>query len=236
MAGGPALATNQAGNEGSMAYGKQESVTITAPNFQYVEIALVGTSPYVQHKFSEKAKKQMRDKMLAGSQAAKGRKREPRDFKSDYEQAQYKSKEGWVGIPASCFRNAIISTCRLVGFKMTLAKLSIVVEADGWDVDGITPLVKIDGKPEAFESAVRNDNGAADLRVRPIWRIWKVKIRVRFDADQFSMQDVINLIARVGTQVGIGEGRHDSPQSTGMGWGCFEIDKAVSIQGFKRAA
>ena len=52
---------------------------------------------------------------------------------------------------------------------------------------------------------------------------WKAKIRIRFDADQFSTQDITNLLARAGEQVGIGEGRPDSKNSAGMGWGCFRI-------------
>jgi len=31
------------------------------------------------------------------------------------------------------------------------------------------------------------------------------------------------LLARVGMQVGIGEGRPDSKNSAGMGWGLFEV-------------
>jgi hypothetical protein len=46
---------------------------------------------------------------------------------------------------------------------------------------------------------------------------------VRFDADQFTAQDVINLISRVGLQVGICEGRPDSKSSAGCGWGTFRV-------------
>ena len=35
--------------------------------------------------------------------------------------------------------------------------------------------------------------------------------------------DVVNLIARVGIQVGIGEGRPDSKMSAGLGYGLFEL-------------
>jgi len=44
---------------------------------------------------------------------------------------------------------------------------------------------------------------------------------VNFDADQFTVQDVTNLMQRVGMQVGIGEGRPDSRDSAGLGWGTF---------------
>jgi hypothetical protein len=46
---------------------------------------------------------------------------------------------------------------------------------------------------------------------------------VSFDADQFALGDIGNLLVRVGMQVGIGEGRPDSKKSAGMGWGLFEV-------------
>jgi hypothetical protein len=110
-----------------------------------------------------------------------------------------------------------------VGFKMTLAKLSVFIEADGFDaIDGV-PLVKIEGEPERLEMVTRNANTQPDIRVRPMWREWSVRLLVTYDEAQFSREDVTNLLSRVGKQVGIGEGRHDSKKSAGMGWGTFAI-------------
>lgn len=43
----------------------------------------------------------------------------------------------------------------------------------------------------------------------------------------FSHNDIVNLMMRVGQQVGIGEGRPDSKNSAGMGWGLFDIQGEV---------
>jgi len=59
--------------------------------------------------------------------------------------------------------------------------------------------------------------------VRACWDEWRVVLRVRFDLEQFSVQDVFNLLVRTGAQVGIGEGRADSPNSAGTGNGFFEV-------------
>lgn len=206
-----------------MATQQSETVTIKAPRIQTASFRLIGTAPYVQARFSAKAMQAMADKMTAGSTAQGKRVREARDFDEDYKQAMHVSMDGWHGIPAGAFRQAMISACRLVGFKMTLAKLSVFVEADGFDaVDGI-PLVRIDGEPERIDMAVRNATGVADIRVRPMWREWACDLRVSYDTDQFTLQDVSNLLTRVGIQVGIGEGRPDSRQSAGLGWGLFRI-------------
>lgn len=203
---------------------------IKAPDIRTAAFNIRGTAPYVQARFSGKAMQAMMSKMAMDAtqkkQArAKGKDeaRPARDFDEDYRNAMHISTEKWHGIPAGAFRQAMISACRLVGFKMTLAKLSVFVSADGFDaIDGV-PLIKIEGKPERVDMAVRNQTGVADIRIRPMWRQWSAVVRVRYDADQFTTADVANLMNRVGQQVGIGEGRPDSRDSAGLGWGTFEL-------------
>ena len=201
------------------------AVTIAPPNLQVAEFQIRGTAPYVQNKFTQKAKNMMHDTQEAGQAAKKGKKREAKDFQACYEGAMHKSSDGWCGIPASSFRNAMISACRMAGFAMTRAKLSVFIEADGFGPDDGTPLVKITkGEPKYTELPARNASGVVDLRARPMWMPgWEAVVRCRYDADQFTLQDIGNLLLRVGIQVGIGEGRPDSKKSAGMGWGLFEL-------------
>lgn len=199
-------------------------VTIPAPRLVTVLFRIQGVAPYVQHKFSEKARRIIMETQMAGSQARSKRRREAKDFQAAFEGAQHISTDGWNGIPATAFRNAMIDSCRLVGFKMTVARLSVFVEADGFDVDDGSPLVRLIGeRPEWHEGCVRNATGVVDVRVRPMWRRWGAHVRITFDEDQFSVQDVTNLLARAGLQVGIGEGRPNSKSSNGQGWGLFRL-------------
>lgn len=211
-----------------MATKKQETqqIVVKGPKLESARFRIIGTSPYVQHKFSQKAREQMR-KTQEGGQSSRSKRggREPKDFQQSYEQAMHVASEGWAGIPAPAFRNAMISACRLVGFKMTVAKLSVFVEPDGFDVDDGTPLVRISkGEPHAAEHMVRLATGVADVRWRPMWQPgWEAIVTVWYDTDQFTQADVANLMLRVGMQVGIGEGRPDSKNSAGMGWGTFRL-------------
>ena len=202
----------------------EQTVTISAPKMKVAEFEIVGTAPLVINRFSHKAAEAMRAAQAAGSQSKSKKKRDPKDFEALYEAAKYKSAEGWCGINAACFRNALIGACRLVNYKMTHAKLSIFIEADGYDAEDGTPLVRIHGgEPRMDIRAARNDNGSFDLRSRPMWTQWFCKLRVRWDADQFSVEDITNLLARVGLQCGIGDGRPSSKMSAGLGWGMFEV-------------
>jgi hypothetical protein len=202
----------------------KETVVIKPARLKTAAFRIVGTAPLVQARFSAKAMQAMMSKMALGSQAAKSRAKPARDFDDDFECAKHIGVDGRQGIPAGAFRQAMISACRLVGFKMTLAKLSVFVVADTFDrVDGI-PLIHFSGDPERTEMAVRNATGVADIRVRPMWRAWSATVHITFDEDQFSSADVMNLMVRVGQQVGIGEGRPDSRDSAGLGWGTFRVE------------
>jgi hypothetical protein len=202
------------------------TVQIKPVNLNVVEIPIIGTAPYCQHAFSAKARGMMLAAQTDPTKKSKGRKaKPPRDVDDEFHGATHRSEEGWIGIPASSFRCASISACRLVGFKMTLAKLSIFIQADGLDAADGQPLVKlIADAPERSEMAVRLESGVASVAIRPLWREWGAMLRVRFDADQFSVDDVFNLVDRAGQQVGIGEGRPDSKNSAGLGWGTFRVD------------
>jgi hypothetical protein len=199
---------------------KETAVVISPPKFNTVEILLQGTAPLVVARFSNKAG--LMAKMAEGKSAGSKKERSARDYDKEAEAARYRSAEGWEGVNAAAFRAGMISACRLVGFKMTLAKLSVFVEAEDFDADGV-PLVRVYGKSETYTAHTRNATGVVDIRSRPMYKQWAIKLRVRFDADQFTAQDVYNLIARVGGQVGLCEGRPDSKSSAGCGFGTFAI-------------
>jgi len=202
-----------------------QTVQIKAPNLQVASFGIIGQTPLVIHRFSVKAAEQIKQKMLTGAQSKKGKAREPADLTAIYEAARYRSREGWDGFNAACIRAAMISACRLVGFKMTLAKLSLFVIEEGRDkLEPQIPLIRIHGEPHPLEMIARVETGQPYLCVRAMYETWKATIRIRFDADQFSVSDISNLLMRVGMQVGIGEGRADSPNSAGMGWGSFTLE------------
>lgn len=210
-----------------MAFAKSQKVSITPPNILTTPYRIIGTAPLVQNKFSARVLEGMAADQAAGPSAKKKSKRDAKDFDRCVKEATHYSEKGWAGIPASAFRAGLISTCRLLGFPMTLAKLSIFVLADGYERDrfGVQPLVKITkGKPKRTDFAVRNATGVADIRPRPMWdEGWEAIVRIQYDADQFTAEDVTNLLARMGQQVGIGAGRPDSKDSAGMGWGTFRV-------------
>lgn len=199
----------------------EQNIVIKPPKFSTVEILIEGIAPLVVERFSKKM--ELMEKMAQGPSAKNKKERTARDYDNEAEEARYRAPENWEGMNAAAFRAGMISACRLVGFKMTLAKLSVFIEADGFDAKDGIPLIRIYGQSETFTAHTRNATGVVDVRSRPMYRQWAANLRIRFDADQFQVSDVINLISRVGLQVGIGAGRPDSKSSPGCGWGMFRV-------------
>ena len=203
-----------------------ETLTITAPNIRSAQFVLVGTSPLVINHFGTRKQGEVIASMTNPGKAKSKKSRPPKDLERDFQDARYiDATGGWDGLNASGIRNACISACRVAGYQMTKAKLSIFVDADGFDKDHFTPLLRIHGEePRTFVTNVRNESGVIDIRARPMWIKWTIKPVIRYDADQFKLADVANLLHRAGLQVGLGEGRHDSRKSAGVGFGCFRIE------------
>ena len=207
------------------------ALTITAPVFQVLETVIEGTAPLVICRFSKKG--ELMEKMAQGAASKSKRTREARQYDEEADAARhYATGRAWEGIHAGGFRAAMISACRLVGFKMTIARMAVFVVEDGMDEDLATPLVRIYGQSVTHTAHTRNATGVVDVRARPMYKQWACKLRIRYDSGLVTAQDVLNLIARVGGQVGIGEGRPDSKSSAGCGWGTFRVvgsDEAAAV-------
>lgn len=208
-------------------------VHINPPNMRKALFKIEGLSqsPLVVHRFSAKVRAQMLKDAVEGKPAGSKKKREPLNVEETYNNARYYGKtivkgkeERWDGFNASAIRGACIRACSLVGFKMVLAKLSIFVEQDGWDLlEPQIPLVRIYGDPVMQQDIAYTSTGQPYVTIRPAYHNWHSMLKINWDADQFTSEDVSNLLARAGLQVGICEGRPGSKNSCGMGWGRFSV-------------
>lgn len=202
---------------------QRQRVKVQALNMRVLKVDIEGTSPYVSNRMGQTARAEMRSRIEGGSSATSKKRRSGRDFDRLYKESMHISDQGWLGIPATALRRAMVDACRLTEVKMTQAKLAIIVDPHGFADDG-TALVKIEGNPEKFETCTVNKDGSPNIVARAMWKPpWAVRnLCIRFDRDMLTHHDVANLLERVGFQVGIGAGRNFSENSTGMGWGNFE--------------
>ena len=212
-----------------MATKAKVKIEITPPNFQILPVRVEGTAPLMLHKFSEKMRKQIEAKQTATDSTRA--KRAPKDYAAEFNAARYKARGGnWDGIPAGAFRAAMIRACgRVDGLPMTVAKGAFFIIADGRDETDGTPLIKIEGKAVHDTRPVRLESGVADLRNRPRYDSWACNLKIQFDADLLSANDVANLLARAGATVGVGELRPQGPNSYGGDLGTWRVTSQKKV-------
>jgi len=83
-----------------MAFAKKDDTVavIKAPNIVRTTIRIKGTAPFVQNKFSHKARMKMMEAMATPAAAKKGKAaRDPRNYDDDFIQAQHMAVAGWNG-------------------------------------------------------------------------------------------------------------------------------------------
>lgn len=178
-----------------------------------------GISPMIQHQWAEKALREMREKH-AGK---KTKTREARDPEAEAVAAAYRTKDGLYGIPAMAFKAAVIGAAHKdIGLEKTLLRKSFFLHTNG---DEVLPFVDQD-EPVMREDCVRVGAGSTDLRYRPQFDRWRVRIEVDYDAEMLRVEDVVNLVNRAGYGVGIGEWR---PEKGGE-FGRFEIDATENLE------
>lgn len=212
---------------------EQEKIKIQPPNFMALNVKLHGTAPLVIHRFDEKARAALRPTMKVRADERKARlnrtdETNVKEAEDIFNRARYRSAEGWDGISAGAFRNAFVDACRLTGLQMTRARMAFFIHHDGLDARDSTPLLRIYGSPEMYESVGRTSgmNQGPVLQFRPMYNPWSVDLRMQFDADLLDQDSVMNLIFRAGLQIGVGEGRPFSKKSNGLGFGLFAPEEA----------
>jgi hypothetical protein len=90
----------------------------------------------------------------------------------------------------------VIHRFPLVGHKITLAKLNILVQGEGFDVrEPQISLVQIHGAPVKQEERARVKTQQPYATARAGHHAWSAKLRIRWDADQFAPRNLTDLLA-----------------------------------------
>ncbi|MCK4302806.1 MAG: hypothetical protein KAY24_01055 [Candidatus Eisenbacteria sp.] len=177
-------------------------------------------SPLVVHCFSEKAKKEIRDKQQKKAKRAKEERR-PRE---ESEAAKYRNADGLECFPVTALKKAIVSAARVMdGIKMTEIRQSLFVDAGNGAM--LVPIKRLDGTPHEGvmrEDAVTIGISTRGLAYRPEYTEWQAEVLIEFDGRMLSRDQVIALVQAAGFGVGICEGRPE--KSSALGWGRFECE------------
>lgn len=206
------------GGFGKKSTADSTAIEIPKPDIRALRVRIIGDTPLICHKFSEKAQKMIEDKQQQKASKARGA-REP---KKEYEGARHRMPDGSDGFPAGGVKMALVSACTFVdGMTKVLSKGAFFIIGDQG-----TNLIKINyvGKaPRMVSDYVRINNGrSGDVRYRPYYDEWWMDLCIRYNALVVSSQQIVNLLANAGFSIGIGDWRPSAPMKPGTN-GMFSV-------------
>ena len=204
----------------------EEATTVEIPALEtrVVNIEIVGDSDLICHSWSDKAKKEMLNKQM--KKAEKGK--DPKDPERDYRESLYwlnadghripagsgdPNDHKYFGFPSAAFRLAAVRGCKNVKIAMTDGRAAFYV------MDEFV-LIKHKGIDKR-EDMVRLQKKTADIRYRAAFRDWSATLKVRYNVNCLTVEQIVNLFEQAGFGVGVGEWR---PERNGS-FGTFHVKK-----------
>lgn len=174
-------------------------------NLQDLLVTIEGVSPLICHRFSEANIEQIEGKQQQKASRGKG----ARDPEREIEDSLYKFDDGSYGFPAIAFKQALVSACRQTSLTMAQARGAFQV------IGSLIRLENYDG-PHTRRDRVVIGRGITSIAYRPEFRQWEAQLRIRFNKDVISEEQLVNLVEIAGFAVGVGDWRPEKSGSMGM--------------------
>ncbi|MEE8607877.1 MAG: hypothetical protein V3S55_09740 [Nitrospiraceae bacterium] len=183
-----------------------------------LNLLVVGTSPVIPHAISAKNKEQIAAKQQQKGQQARGKRNPRQEYLDSFYMIKGKpeTKNCVYGLPAAAFRQAMISACRQVP-NLTMAGTQGCFHVFG--VKGTNFVKLIDhSDPRMGEDTVTlsGPGRPLDLRYRPYFDEWSVRMEIQFNLNVISIEQLFNLAHIAGFHVGVGDHRPEKAGSNGM--------------------
>jgi hypothetical protein len=152
------------------------------------------------------------------------RNREVRDPHQEFLDATYRCEDGRYGFPAGGIKAALIEAAHKdIGLDKKLLRKSLFVRPD----DKVNNLIAMETEePIMREDVVRIGQSQTDIRYRPEFLDWAMTLKLEFDSQSLSQENILNLIERAGFGVGLGEWR---PEKGGE-YGRFSVDREFAVE------
>jgi len=193
-----------------------EALAIDRIAEETIHVPILGVTPLIMHRFSEKAKRQILD-VTQGKRTPK----RPKDPRAEYEAAFYHLEDVRYGFPADAFKQATVGAARFYGKAVTMTALKqfVFIRGElGQDGRALVPIIS--DEPQMREDVVRVGRGGTDLRYRPSFLPWRAMLGVTFFTSVITRASVLSLIDAGGLAIGVGEWR---PERDGT-FGTYRID------------
>jgi hypothetical protein len=194
-----------------------------------IEVPIVGHTQLCMHRWTEKAKKQIRDDQTGKAKEGQDPKDPRYNFRASAYILEQNKREGWnngdvpadeltFGFPAIGFKKAMVRGYKNAGLgPMTDARGAFYVY--GVDDDELVTIKHPPEYPEMREDMVTVGRGTADIRYRPTFKEWSATLRIEYMDSMIGVEQVAQALQHAGHGVGVGEYR---PEKGGQ-WGKFRL-------------
>jgi hypothetical protein len=203
-----------------------EIIEIQAIEMASLDFHVVGTSPFIMHRFSQKAWQELLLPSIRENRASLEQKLK-HDPYAEFRGAFYRNSNPRAKtayhIPNGAFHGAIASAA----LDMPGAKKA--------QIERLTKITSVNielyGIPKIFCSMVRNSDisRTPDVRTRPIFPRWACTVSVRYAKNALTAKAVANLFGAAGEIIGIGDWRGQK----GGPFGAFRTNVSVNDKEFK---
>lgn len=217
-----------------MAAQKKEMIVEIKPiEIQTAHIRIVGDSPLIMHKWSQKAMIDIENKQKKVTKTKAREIRHPFDeflgsmywlSEEPYDRTEEAFEQAvdhgarW-GFPVTAIKQAAVNAAYRNGLTKDMVSLRGAFFIDG---EGEEMLAEVSGcVPVMRRDMVRLAKGATDLRYRGMFTDWHMDLDIRYNVNGlYTLEQIINLINIGGFSCGIGEWR---PEKDGL-YGMFHVD------------
>lgn len=196
---------------------KQEEASVQiqleAINLQEITIPVVGTTPLLMDKMPEATIIGILEKQTGIS---KGNKKAKRDIHKEVGEAVHVTNRGQVGFPASGFKRGMMEATSFVGDKMFSKKLvsgSVrIINSE----DGLIPIIF--KKRDTLKHVIGHN-----MKFTPQFHGWSCELRILYDANNISAQDIVTLVNYAGFYSGIGAWRPKCRDGGSGEYGAYSV-------------
>jgi len=201
-------------------------ITIPHLDMGQARLHVVGITPFIMHKWSEKAAKQIEDKVTGKAKAYRGH----IDPEQGWLDAAYVIpgkedlpdwKPGKYFQPAAMYKHAFLYGVGQIDDVKTFPK----TKATGWFfVDRGDPVLQFDSCELRFDMG-RNPTQPI---YRPMFSDWSTELDISYNANAITLEQVVALLDLGGFAGGIGEWRPSSPKNKSGSFGRFRVARVVT--------
>ena len=215
----------------------EKAINIELPEIEtgLLTLNIIGDSPLIVHRWSEKARKEMLDKQMKKAGNGKQTKNPVRDFvdalywldeagnaistpqelddvddTTPADEIYDVLKNGRFGFPTIAFKSCAINAGFQQGVisKKTTARGAFYIVGEFAVIDGI---------PEMREDMVRigGQSKVADIRYRPEFKEWKTQLLIQYNRKAITPEQIAVLMNFGGFSNGVGEWRPEKDGSFG---------------------